>query len=65
MGFDLGAARAHGDRGAFRDLYRAFDLFGAPRENEVGLELVSGGPLGNAILFAMLTALPSERWGRR
>jgi len=64
MGFDLGAARAHGDPAAFRDLYRAFDLFGAPRRDGSELALVSGGPLGNAILFAMLTAQPAERWRR-
>jgi hypothetical protein len=64
MGFDLGAARAHRDPTAFRELYRAFDLFGAPRRAGSELELSSGGPLGNAILFAMLTAQPAERWGR-
>jgi len=62
MGFSLGSARAHHDERAFAELYRAFHLFGAPRWSSEELSFVSGGPLGDAIVFAMLTALPAERW---
>jgi hypothetical protein len=55
-GFALGASRVHGDREAFAALYATVDLFGAP-ENEGGERtFATGGPLGDAILFAMLTA---------
>ena len=55
-GFALGAARAHGDARTFRALYATLHLFGAPRRDDGGLELLSGGPLGNAIALAMLGA---------
>ncbi len=51
-GFALGASRAHGDRDAFRALYATAHLFGAPS----GGAFTTGGPLGDAILFAMTTA---------
>lgn len=50
-GFALGAARAHGDRDAFRALYATTHLFGAPKDGAY----TTGGPLGDAILFAMMT----------
>jgi hypothetical protein len=62
MGFSISGCRIHRDAACFTELYRAIDLFGAPYRRADELRFVSGGPLGNAILFAMLTALPSERW---
>lgn len=50
-GFALAAARALGDRDLFRALYRTTHLFGIPARGR----FVAGGPLGNAILLAMLT----------
>jgi hypothetical protein len=50
-GFSLAAARMQGQRAWFRSLYATTHLFGAP---VVGF--ASGGPLGDAILLAMLTA---------
>ncbi len=64
MGFALGSAKAQGDARGFEELYRSVHLFGAPHEHYGELHFVAGGPLGDAILFAMLTALPSERWSR-
>jgi hypothetical protein len=51
-GFALGASRAHGDRDAFRALYATAHLFGAPHDGGY----TTGGPIGDAILFAMMTA---------
>jgi len=56
--FTLGASRIHGDVDAFRALYATADLFGAPRETRGGEGFATGGALGDAILFAMLTAPP-------
>jgi hypothetical protein len=51
-GFALGAARMHGDGALFRGLYATVQLTGAP----VAGRFATGGTIGNAILFAMLTA---------
>jgi hypothetical protein len=58
-GFALAGARASGDRALFTELYRTADLFGVPVDLGGGRRFVTGGPLGNALLLAMLTA---ERW---
>jgi hypothetical protein len=55
-GFSLGPARMHGDADGFASRYATSHLFGAPRSDGDRSTFVSGGPLGNAILFAMLTA---------
>ena len=57
-GFTLAGARIHGDRALYTELYRTADLFGAPHDKAQGRRFVSGGPLGDAILLAMLTAKP-------
>lgn len=57
-GFALAGARIHGDPALFTELYRTADLFGAPYRRGEGRRFVSGGPLGDAILLAMLTARP-------
>jgi hypothetical protein len=59
-GFALSGARLHGDRALFAELYRTADLFGAPLDRGAGRRFVTGGPLGNAILLAMLTAGPGR-----
>jgi hypothetical protein len=56
-GFDLAGARIYGERARFSRLYATADLFGAPD----GSRFVFGGPVGDAILFAMFTAQPRER----
>ncbi len=61
-GFALGASRAHGDRDTFTALYATTQLFGAPLDEDGARTYATGGPLGDAILFAMLTA---PRAGRR
>jgi hypothetical protein len=60
-GFSLGDARACGDPRLFRRLYASAKFAGAPIHPDGRLEFVTAGPLGNAILLAMLTAKPEER----
>ena len=55
-GFAIGAARANDDRETFASLYATAHLFGAPSDGPANRTFATGGPLGDAILFAMLTA---------
>lgn len=55
-GFLIGPARQHRDGEAFRRLYATAHLMGAPRDEGGARQYVTGGPLGNAIMLAMLTA---------
>lgn len=55
-GFGLGAARIHGDRDGFTLLYRSTHLFGLPMASGQEARYGAGGLLGDALLFAMLTA---------
>ncbi len=55
-GFALGASRMHDDRDAFASLYATAHLFGAPHDGARSRTFATGGPLGDAILFAMVTA---------
>lgn len=57
-GFSIAGSRIHRDREFFRQLYATSTLFGAPSISGGKREYVLGGPLGNALMFAMLTALP-------
>ena len=58
-GFALSAARRAHDDEAFRSLFRTAALFGVSVRHGEGARFVSGGPLGNAIMLAMLTARPA------
>jgi hypothetical protein len=55
-GFSLGSARAAGDSQHFASIFRTADLFGALRRDDQSRGFTTGGPLGNAIMLAMLTA---------
>lgn len=59
-GFAVGPARAHGDRETFRGLVSLVHLFGLPVDSSGTRTYTTGGPIGDAILFAMLTAPPPE-----
>ena len=59
-GFMIAGTRIFGDRDYFNQLYRTSVLFGAPLKSGEEWEYVTGGPLGNAIMFAMLTAVPAD-----
>jgi hypothetical protein len=55
-GFGLGSCRSQGDAACFRRLYATLHLVGAPLETDRTFSFVSGGPLADAIMLAMLTA---------
>lgn len=57
-GFAIGGARIHGDGGYFRHLYATANAAGAPLQTQERINFVTGASLGDAILFAMLTAQP-------
>jgi len=59
-GFAVGPARAHGDRETFRGLVSLVHLFGLPVDSSGTRTYTTGGPIGDAILLAMLTAPPPE-----
>jgi hypothetical protein len=57
-GFALASARTFGDEESFRELYRTVDLFGLPMVDGDRRRFATGGPIGNALLLALLTAGP-------
>ena len=57
-GFGVAGARMFDDRARFAGLYRSAVLAGAPVRRGDEFQFATGGPLGNAILLAMYTALP-------
>jgi hypothetical protein len=57
-GFALAPARAFGRRDAFTRIYRTTELFGVRIEGEGGSRFATGGPIGNALLLALLTSGP-------
>lgn len=57
-GFAMSSARRYGDRDAFSALYATTHLFGAPTALGDVTRFATGGPIGDAILFAMITAPP-------
>lgn len=59
-GFMLGCARQHGDEDTFRLIYRSVHLFGAPTRQPGKRTFACGGPLGDSLLFALLTARPMQ-----
>lgn len=59
-GFAIGASRVNADEASFRALYSTAHLFGLPSDEDEFRRYASGGPIGDAILFAMVTA-PKEK----
>jgi len=57
-GFTIASARTFGDRTLYVRLARTAYLMGAPVTRGDERYFVTGGPLGNAIMLAMLTAQP-------
>lgn len=57
-GFALGPSRAFGDAETFRGLYALTHLFGVPVDTGGTRAYATGGPIGDGVLFAMLTARP-------
>ncbi|MEO6418438.1 MAG: hypothetical protein ABIP39_03480 [Polyangiaceae bacterium] len=58
-GFAIGASRVNADEASFRALYSTAHLFGLPHDEANVRRYATGGPIGDAILFAMVTA-PKE-----
>jgi hypothetical protein len=58
-GFTLATSRVFADRDLFVNLSRTAYLIGTPVSQADRRGFVTGGPLGNAILLAMLTAQPT------
>jgi hypothetical protein len=54
--FGLASARRAGDGARFRSGFASAWLFGLPSEDGGALRFVSGGSLGNVLLFAVMTA---------
>ena len=59
-GFTLSSAKRFGDASLFTSLYKTASLFGAAFPSGHGTGHAIGGPLGDAILLAMCSALPAE-----
>lgn len=57
-GFALAPARAFGHADAFERLYRTAHLFGVPVAAGGVVRFATGGPIGNALLLAMMTSGP-------
>jgi hypothetical protein len=57
-GFALAPARAHGRRESFERIYRTTALFGVPVSTGNRRRFATGGPIGNALLLALLTSGP-------
>jgi hypothetical protein len=57
-GFALASARAFRDHDAFVSIFRTVDLFGLPASDGERQRFAIGGPIGNALLLAMLTSGP-------
>ncbi|MFT5125183.1 MAG: hypothetical protein ACI9TH_001462 [Kiritimatiellia bacterium] len=55
-GFSLAGARMYGDEETYRALWSTAWLCGAPQRKKDTYQFITGGPLGNAILFAVCTA---------
>ena len=54
--FAISGARINRDRNLFQALYRSMDLFGSFSDNKNSIAFQMGGPLGKALLLAMVTA---------
>jgi len=59
-GFTLGLSRIYGDRDLYRRIFATSDLFGTPISRRGNRNYILGGSLGDAIMFAMLTAPPGQ-----
>ena len=59
-GFALAPARASGRFEDFESLFRTTELFGMPVELSGRERFVTGGPIGNALLLALLTSGPER-----
>jgi hypothetical protein len=61
-GFALAGSRIHGDAETFEALWATAYLFGAPVDRDGVRSFALGGPLGDAMMLALLTARPARTW---
>jgi hypothetical protein len=66
-GFALASSRAHTDRERYRAYYATAHLFGVPVDRvdangQRTRNFATGGPIGDALMFALLTAQPADTW---
>lgn len=59
-GLMLGCARQQGDEATFRAIYPTVHLVGAPTRQIGRTTFAVGGPLGDALMFALLTAQKAD-----
>lgn len=59
-GFSVGGAKIFNDINSFKKLYALTYMFGTPLTRNGARSYITGGPLGTAIMFAVMTALPEE-----
>ena len=64
-GFLIGASRQNQDRATYLALARTAHFFGMPSSSATGWGYQSGGPIGDAIMFAMMTADQTGGQARR
>jgi len=64
-GFTLAGSRIHGDAETFASLWATAYLFGAPVDRDGTRSFALGGPLGDAMMFALLTARPASTWNEQ
>lgn len=64
-GFTLAGSRIHGDAETFAALWATACLFGAPVDRDGTRSFALGGPLGDAMMLALLTAQPPQTWSER
>lgn len=57
-GFMMACARQHGDEATFSQIYRSVHLVGVPTRRGDVLGFATGGPLGDSMMLALLTAQP-------
>ena len=61
-GFALGVSRAHADRDTFTGIWALTCLFGAPVSRDGAQRFAMGGPIGDAVMFAMATTPRRLPW---
>ena len=59
-GFAFAGCRMYGDADRFRSMYSTAYLFGAPVDVDDRRTHLTGGPIGDALLFALWTAQPAK-----
>jgi hypothetical protein len=65
LGFMLGCSRIFEDEPTFKALFATCYVGGAPISNNKRLNWATGGPIGDGIIFGMLTSVSKTSWEER